>query len=571
MKSVLTSSVTKDVWGCVGENAEKPGPRWLLLWRQNLRRCLIDIGTYVLYYLPAPVAPDFHPRRHQEALKVACVLITHLRAKAEMQRHPHLKDQPVLIADRSKSKPVVADYLPAATAVTAGMPLEQALSYQAGAVVLEADEPHYRRVFRQILSALQGVGDRVEDAGLGVAYVALDGLETLYGGEERLVIALLNAVPQNLAPRAGIGDGKFPAMVAARSSDPLRASKAPPDAAAFLSPRPIALLPVSEDIISALHRFGLHTLGQLAAMDQALLVDQFGQEGRWIWNLANGLDERPLVPLEYQETVTEQTSLPFSSTSLEMLLVASDTLLRRAYARPVMRGRYAGQAILECPVFSSAPWEKTVNFQESVGRWERASFIVRSRLEAEPPEIPVDGLSLTLSHFTGESGAQLGLLPDVQENRRGQLMEAERRLQTRSVTFSNGVPVKRPALYWVVEVAPWHPAPEMRAVQTPLDPLGGGLRPLLPPEPVAVKEDENGLPQAIKQPGNGAKRSGRTMSEADAGEWKQVIRIEDSWTFDLWWLPKPLSRTYYRVERESGGQVTLFWDQHEDCWYQQGH
>ncbi len=527
-------------------------------------------------------------------MKIACILITHLRAKVEMQRHSHLKDQPVLIADRSKSKPVVVDYFPAATAVSAGMPLERALSYQAAggsarglnqeAIVLEADEPHYRRVFRQVLSGLQEISDRVEDAGLGVAHVGLEGLEAMYGGEERLVIALLNAVPQHLAPRAGVGEGKFPAMVAARSSDPLGAAKVPEDAASFLSRRPIALLPVPENTISALHRFGVHTLGQVTAMDVNQLVDQFGREGEWIWELASGRDDRALLPLEYEETVTEETSLPFSSTSLEMLLVASDTLLRRAYARPVMRGRYAGRAALECPVFGSAPWERTVNFQEGVGRWERASFIVRSRLEAEPPEVPVDGLAVTLSGFTGESGSQIGLLPDMREERRERIMEAERRLQTRQ-TFvgegvpqalrghgakgggrdssdgdESGVPVKRPSLYRVVEVAPWHPAPEMRAVQTPLDPLSGGLRPLLSPEPVMVREDRDGLPEAVRQ-GVGSKKD----------VWHQVTRIEDCWTFDLWWLPKPLTRTYYRVEREKGGQVTLFRDQHDGCWYQQGH
>ena len=176
-------------------------------------------------------------------MKVACVLITHLRAKAEMRRRPHLKDQPALIADRRerngrKSAPVVLDHFPMAVAIAPGMPLEQALSRQAGAVVLEADEPHYRRVFRQVLGALQGISDRVEDAALGIAYVAMDGLETMYGGEERLVCALLNAVPQNLSPRAGIGEGKFPALVAARISEPLRAVKVPDDAAAFLSLRP---------------------------------------------------------------------------------------------------------------------------------------------------------------------------------------------------------------------------------------------------------------------------------------------------------------------------------------------
>ena len=519
-------------------------------------------------------------------MKVACILITHLRAKAEMQRRPHLKKQPALVADRSKSRPVVVDHFPMAMAVSAGMPLEQALSRQAGAVVLEADEPHYRRVFRQVISALQGISDRVEDAGLGIAYVALEGLEAMYGGEERLVCALLNAVPQPLLPRAGIGEGKFPALAAARSSEPMGATRLPADVAAFLSPRPVALLPVSAGIISALRRFGLYTLGQVAAMDQARIVDQFGPEGGWIWNLANGRDDRPLMPLKYQETVTEHTSLPFSSTSLEMLLVATDTLLQRAYARPVMRGRYARQAALECPVFGAAPWERTVNFQEGIGRWERASFIVRSRLEAEPPEVPVDGLSLTLSGFTGESGAQLGLLPDARDNRLVRLVEVERRLQARAAGT--------PALYRVVEVAPWHPAPEMRAVQTPLDPLSGSIRPLMVPEQVAVQEDEYHRPKTIRQPGNGAsagerstterlersgrepgtsveERSGRHLSVADSREWRQVTRIEDSWTFDLWWLPKPLTRTYYRVEREDGGQVTLFRDQHDECWYQQGH
>ena len=529
-------------------------------------------------------------------MKVACLLITHLRAKAEMRRRPHLKDQPVLIVDRGeqggpgrngrKSRTVVVDHFPAACAVSAGMSLEQALSRQCGAVVLEADEPHYRRVFRQVLSSLQGISDRVEDAGLGVAYVALDGLEAMYGGEERLVLALLNAVPQNLQPRAGLGPGKFPALVAARISEPPRATKVPRDIAAFLSPRPIALLPLAEGTISAMHRFGLHTLGQVASMDRARMVDQFGPEGEWAWSLANGHDDRPLLPLRYEETVTEQTALPFSSTSLEMLLLATDTLLQRAYARPVLRGRYARQAALECPVFGASPWEKTVNFQEGVGRWERASFIVRSRLEAEPPQVPVDGLSLTLSGLTGETGAQLGLLPDARDNRRERLVEVERRLQSRSATAGSAAkrrgppadeadagraPVKSPALYRVVEVAPWHPAPEMRAVQTPLDPLSGGIRPLLSPEEVAVREDDHRRPQAIRQPGSAAKRRGRTGAEADPGEWWRVARIEDSWTFDLWWLPRPLTRTYYRVEREDGGQVTLFRDQHDDRWYLQGH
>ena len=69
--------------------------------------------------------------------------------------------------------------------------------------MLEADEPSYRQVFRQGLTALQGVSDRVEWAELGTAYARLDGLEALYGGEGWVVAALLEAVPRYLTPRVG--------------------------------------------------------------------------------------------------------------------------------------------------------------------------------------------------------------------------------------------------------------------------------------------------------------------------------------------------------------------------------
>ena len=176
-------------------------------------------------------------------MRVACVLVTHLRAKVEMGRQPHLKDLAVMIVDRSGGRPLVVDHFPAA-GVAAGMTLEQALSRNVDSPVLEADEAAYRRAFHQVLLSLQGISDRVEGAGPGTAYVRLDGLEALYGGEDPLVAALLNAVPQGLQPRAGVGDAKFPALVAARTSPALGATRVPQDVAGFLAPRPVDLLPV---------------------------------------------------------------------------------------------------------------------------------------------------------------------------------------------------------------------------------------------------------------------------------------------------------------------------------------
>ena len=151
-------------------------------------------------------------------MRVACVLVTHLRARVELKRQPHLAQTPAVIVDRSGSRTLVVDSLPAARGVLAGMTLGQALSRQAETAVIDADEPAYRRAFRGMLTSLLAVGDRVEESDLGTAYVRLDGLQKLYRGEAGIVCALINSLPAYMAPRIGVADAKFPALVAARTA-----------------------------------------------------------------------------------------------------------------------------------------------------------------------------------------------------------------------------------------------------------------------------------------------------------------------------------------------------------------
>ncbi len=478
-------------------------------------------------------------------MKVACVLITHLRAKCELLRQPDLVAAPAVIVDRSEGSPTVIDVFPAATGVAVGMSLEEALSHNADTVVIEANEPVYRRVFRQVLTALQAVSDRVEQAALGVAYVRLDGLETLYGGEERLVNALRNAIPQYLAPRVGVADAKFTAFVAARTGRAGEVTRAPAYAAAFLAPHPVTLLPLEPAVHECLQRFGLRTLGDVAAMRVDQLSDQFGADGTRAWQLCHGIDDEPLIPLKHEESVTAHVTLPFVSTSLELFLVTLDGLLKSAYAQPQMRGRYAEQATIQCGLFRSPPWERVINFKHGVG-CERAARIIRNRLEADYPPAPVEEVTLTLANLTGESATQMGLLRDVRREKSDRLVEADRQLQAR-------MQGKR-SLFRVVDIAPWHPAPELRALQVPIDPaVKDSMKPLATPTAAEVRAGEDNRPVAVRL----------------KNRWHRVAGIDDQWCFDLWWLAAPLTRTYYRVRRADGIPLTLFHDQRDGCWYRQ--
>ncbi len=501
---------------------------------------------------------------------VACVLAPRFRARLELARRPELAHRAGLIVDRSGQRPLVIDCWPETAALSAGMTLEQALSIEPDAVALDADEPHYQREFERLLDALDDVSDRVEgvesagsadsaerDGELGVAYVGLDGLAEMYGGERALLDALCAAPPDHLAVRIGVAAGKFPAFVAAHTCRAPGLTSAPRDTAAFLAPHPIDLLPASiapPDLIDDLRRLGLQRLGDLAAQDMHALLDRFGHDGRRAWELARGIDQRPLQARRPQTSISETVTLPTASVSLELLRIAVDTLCTRVFADPQMQGRYAGSATLSCtledapsPAHSSTSgWERRIHFKTAVGGWRRAAEIIKSRLEHDYPTAPVESMTLTLAQLSGASGVQLSLFPDIRADRERRLLAVERQLQARL----NGTR----ALHRLVDVAPWHPAPELRTLRVSIDPAAAdSMQPLTSPNAVEVVEGPDQAPQAVRI----------------ANRWRQVASIEDHWSFDLWWRPTPINRAYYRINQEDGQQCTIYRDQSANRWYQQ--
>ena len=286
-------------------------------------------------------------------------------------------------------------------------------------------------------------------------------------------------------------------------------------------------------------------MGHVRELGLDAMSARFGSAGALAWELSGGIDPRPLVPFTPETEVVEEQSLPFGCDSLDVLAETCSRLLRRAYSRPALRGRSAGRVDLLCPVYVSAPWQRTVNFQEPIGDWERAARVVRGKLQAAPPDAPVDGVTLTVSGISSAQGWQPGLFPDFRGMREARILSAERRLQTR---LESGA-----VLHRVSAVAPWHPVPERRAVQTPVDPMAPGVRPFLVPKAVDVREAPDGQPVSVLL------RRG----------WRDVEQVLCSWSVGLWWLPRPVERVYWRVELSGGVGMALF-RVPDGRWFRQG-
>ncbi len=94
-------------------------------------------------------------------------------------------------------------------------------------------------------------------------------------------------------------------------------------------------------------------------------------------------------------------------------------------------------------------------------------------------------------------------------------------------------------------------------VQDPRTPLGAhALRALGTPVPLQVEATAGGEPIAVR----------RLRWRAP----RLVCTIQDRWRIDdEWWRDRPISRTYYVVELESGDVLSIYHDQETGEWMEQ--
>jgi len=115
---------------------------------------------------------------------------------------------------------------------------------------------------------------------------------------------------------------------------------------AFLRPLPAALLHgVGPHTRARLERLGLRTVGQIADTDPSMLERQFGKHGRWLWQLATGQDERPVVSDHGPpKSVSRETTFERDLASLER---AEERVreLAESVARRAERERLAGRTV----------------------------------------------------------------------------------------------------------------------------------------------------------------------------------------------------------------------------------
>jgi protein ImuB len=395
---------------------------------------------------------------------IVCTLLPRFELAVAAGGREALAAGPVALAPEAGRDQLIGEASAAAETfgVRAGLRLGEALARCPQLRLVAPDPAGVADEWDRLIGALEGIGAEVEPGRPGLAWFDARGLRNLHGGSLEGVIA---AARRALATpvRVGAAPSRFAALAAASAARARRAELAPAGKAAlraYLAPLPVALLSVREETAALpepLERFGVRTLGELAAIPRAALADRFGDAGPLARDLARGRDT-PLRPRRPAERLEERLELP-ESASGQQLERALGLLVDRVLARRERRGRTLRAAVLSAKLVEGGTWRARVTFREALADPRRMRLVLAPRLADLPA--PAEALRLRAEGFGPPSGDQRSLLSEPAAIRAARLREAVR--QARSVAGPE-------AALRILAVDPDSRVPERRLALTPWEP-----------------------------------------------------------------------------------------------------
>jgi len=209
---------------------------------------------------------------------------------------PSLKGKPVVVGGRPNERGVVsaASYAARKFGVHSAMPLRTAYKLCPQAIFLEGHRDRYLESSGKVFAVLQQFSPKVEMASIDEAYLDLTGTERLHGpplaAAERLHGAVKKATDLNCS--IGAASSRLVAKIASDQAKPNGVLWiVPGEEAEFLAPLDVRKIPgVGKVTERNLHACGIRKVGDLAALDGALLEERFGKWGLALAGKARGQD-----------------------------------------------------------------------------------------------------------------------------------------------------------------------------------------------------------------------------------------------------------------------------------------
>lgn len=255
-----------------------------------------------------------------------------------------LREIPSVIGgdENSRHGIVLAKSLPAGRlGIRTGEPLALARRRVPNLLVLPPDYGLYAECSRSLMDLLSQYSPEVFQYSIDEAFADMSQTTRLFGSPLTAADTIRRRVREELGftVNIGISSNRLLAKMASDFRKPDRCHTLFPGEI----PQKMWPLPVSDLFFAGpaakrkLKNLGIHTVGDLARADRDLLAAHLKQQGRVLWEYANGLDTSPyLIPLDRNKGFGNSMTTPADVTSPEdarrFLLFLSETVSARIRA-----------------------------------------------------------------------------------------------------------------------------------------------------------------------------------------------------------------------------------------------
>lgn len=253
-------------------------------------------------------------------------------ASCELSQYPELRGLPMVVGGRRSDAPqlkpdgtrqfarlrdyvgrgvlTTATYEARALGVHSAMPTMKAARLAPNAILLPVNFELYRKYSRLFKDAVRSVSPTVEDIGIDEVYADVSFL-----GDEseaiarRLKVAVFEAT--GLTCSVGIAPNKLLAKLSSEMQKPdgftiLTMEDLP---TRIWPMKALKLNGIGPKANAKLASLGITTVGEIAAREEAWLVEHFGRNyGVWLCRVSHGLDNRPVVTHSEPVSMSRETT-----------------------------------------------------------------------------------------------------------------------------------------------------------------------------------------------------------------------------------------------------------------------
>ena len=341
-------------------------------------------------------SPRLVRHRALPSLTIAHIDCDAFYATVEKRDNPELADQPLIIGGGKRGVVSAACYIARTYGVRSAMPMFKALALCPHATVIRPNMAKYVRVGREVRQAMLALTPLVEPLSIDEAFLDLSGTQLVHGMIPAQVLARFAAQVEReigITASVGLSCNKFLAKIASDLDKPRGfAVLDQDDGRALLADKPVGFIfgvgPATQERLS---QRGFRNISDLQRADETEVMKQFPSDGRRLWRLARGIDDRRVVADRGAKTISSETTFETDLRDFATLEKILWRLCEKVSAR-LKSGELAGSTItLKLKTADFRQRTRSQSIHEPTQLANRIFAIVRDMLRKE-----IDGTAFRL-------------------------------------------------------------------------------------------------------------------------------------------------------------------------------